>query len=54
MELVYDENTVVCPTYAGRMWIGVDGLVVWPSFQDSYQRNRNIVEFKYGKLSTSR
>ena len=26
MELVYDENTFVCPMYAGKMWIGVDGL----------------------------
>lgn len=31
MKLVYDENTVVCPIYAGKMWIGVDGLGYNPS-----------------------
>ena len=31
MELVYDENTYVCPIYAGKMWIGVDGLGYNPS-----------------------
>ena len=31
MELVYDENTVVCPIYAGKMWIEVDGLGYTPS-----------------------
>lgn len=31
MELVYDENTFVCPIYAGKMWIEVDGLGYTPS-----------------------
>lgn len=31
MELVYDENTYVCPIYAGKMWIEVDGYGYNPS-----------------------
>lgn len=31
MELVYDENTFVCPIYAGEMWVGVDGKGYTPS-----------------------
>lgn len=31
MELVYDENTYVCPIHAGTMWIGVDGKGYNPS-----------------------
>ena len=41
MKLVYDENTVVCPIYAGKMWIGVDGLGYNPS---PNQINENITK----------
>lgn len=49
MELVYDENTVVCPLYAGKMWIGVDGLGYNPNPDQIFENITKRIHVYPGK-----